>query len=105
MYGPAATFLQWRVIQKRERPSVEDLVREHRRLRGISYYHLDEARLDPGDEPPEPVDVHGLVQAVIERLTNQRVVGDLQRTRRDVLLARGKGGEDGRHQVRQTRSE
>src|SRR5438093_12289583 len=98
MYSPAAPLLQRCVIQIREGPSIEDLVREDRRLRGISNHHLDETGLDPGDELPEPVDVPGFVQAIVERLPNQWVVRDLQRTRRDVFLAGGQGGEGGRHQ-------
>ena len=47
---------------------------------------------------PEPVDVEGFVQGVVDRLAHQDVVGDLDGTG-DVLLARRGLGEHRRQQV------
>ena len=47
----------------------------------------------------QAVDVHGLVQAVVQGLADQQMVGDLQRAGRDVFLAGGQGREHRGHQV------
>ena len=87
------------VVQIGERRPVQYLVSEHRGLGGVPGDDGDPARLDPGHQFPQPLDVHRLVQAVLQGLPDQRVVGDLHRARRHVLLARGQHREHRRHQV------
>ena len=52
------------VVQVGERLAVQDLVGEHRRLRGVARDDGDPAGLDPVEQVAQPVDVHRLVQAV-----------------------------------------
>ena len=56
------------------------------------------AALDPPQQRDEPFDVHGFVQAVVQRLPYQRMVGDLARTL-DVLEAGELVRKQHRHQV------
>ena len=53
----------------------------------------------PADQLLQAGDVHGLVQAVGQRLADEHVIGDLERAGRDVLLAGRQRREHGRHQV------
>ncbi len=95
----AAALFQRRVVEEGERPPVEDLVREHGGLGGVPHDDGDPARLDRPDQLGQAVDVHGLTQAVLERLADQDMVGNLQRSGRHVLLAGGQRREDRGHQV------
>ena len=92
-------LLQGGVVEVRVRLPVDDLMREHRRLHRVDEMGPDGAGMQAGDEVLEPVDVHGLVEAIVEHLAHDHVVGQLDRAGRRVLLARGQGGEDRRHEV------
>ena len=56
---------------------VQDLVRERRRLGRVARVQADLAALDALEHAVQAVDVHRLVQAVVDGLADQRVVGDL----------------------------
>ena len=58
----------------------------------------DLAGLDALEHVDQAVDVHRLVQAVVDGLADERVVGDLERAG-EVLLAADLGREDGGEQV------
>ena len=96
---PAPALLQWGVVEVGERPAVQDLVRQYGRFHRIASDDLDPAGLDLAQQCSQAVDVHRLSQAVLERLANQRVVGDVDGPRRHVLLARRQRGEDRGHEV------
>ena len=75
-------LLERGVVEERVRPAVHDLVAEHRGLGGVDAVHRDRARC--GCAPTssvEPGEVHRLGEAVVERLADDRVVGDLDRRR------------------------
>ena len=59
----------------------------------ITRDHLDVAALDSAQHALEAVDVHRFVQAIVDRLSHQRVIGYLAVTD-DVLAARHLIGED-----------
>jgi len=67
------------VVEKRIRVGVENLVRHRRGRRGF-----DRARLDSPDSMSartrrQPIGVHGLVQAVVQRLVDERMIRGLDR--------------------------
>ncbi len=57
------------------------------------------ARVHALEQRHQPVDVHRLVEAVVDRLAHQRVVGDLDGPGGGVLLAAGQRREHRRHEV------
>src|SRR5918994_5544340 len=77
LYCTAPTLLEGSVVEEREWPSVENFVRQHRRLGCVAYDHSYLSILDAADQCAKAVDVHGFVETVGEGLTHQRVVGDL----------------------------
>ena len=91
-----AALFERGIVQERVRLAVQDLVGEHRRLGRVDEMCSIGPDSNPCHHLDEPVDVHGLVQAVIERLAHEHVVGDDDGPGRRVLLARGEGGKDRR---------
>ena len=97
-HGPRAALLQRRLVEEREGPAVQDLVRQGRRLGCV-------AELDghvPGAQCPEQrhetLDVGGFVQGVVQGLAHQQVVGDGDRT--GIVVPAGRqAGEGGGHHV------
>ena len=86
------------VIQKGIGPRIENGVRQRRRRCQVARGDADLAVLDAGQQPHEALDVHGVVQAVVQRLCDQRVVGNLAFAD-DVLRASLLVGEDHGQQV------
>ena len=94
-----AALLQRRVVEERVGAPVQDLVRERRRLGRLAEHGPHRAGPEALEERHEPRGVGGLVEAVVERLAHDRVIGDLDRPRGGVLLAGGERGEHRGHQV------
>ena len=97
-HGLGAALLERRVVEIGVRPGREHLERERRGLGQVARDDLDRARLERGQQPLQALDVHRVVQAVGDRLADQRVVGDLALAD-DVLQAGELVGEDRRDQV------
>ena len=74
-------------------------MRERRRLGELARDHADLAALEPGEDALEPLDVHRLVQAVDDRLRDERMVGNLDVAGGEVLAAGDLIGKDRRQQV------
>ena len=72
---------------------------EHAGLDGVDEVEANGALLEPAQQRLEALDVHRLGEAVVQRLAHERVIGDLDGTRRGVVLAGGEGREDGGHEV------
>ena len=84
--GLGATFFERHVVQEGVRPRVDHLVGERRWLDRIPGLASDTAVEDATQYLQESVDVHRFDQAVIDRLSDQRVIGDLA-VSRDILQA------------------
>ena len=98
LHGSGAALLEGRVVEERVGAGGQDLVGQRRGLGRVDARDLDAARLESGDDLGEALDVHGLVEAVVHRLADERVIGDLDRSGR-VLLAADELREDRGHQV------
>ena len=95
-----AALLERRVVEEGVGPAVQDLVRQRRRLGRVDEVERGSRRASMRFEhADEAVDVHRLVQAVVQRLAHERVVGDLDGTGAGVLLAGGLRREDRGQQV------
>ena len=82
-HGLRAALLERRVVEERVRLRGEDPARERRRLGRVDRDALDRAVAQPAQHLEEPVDVHRLGQAVLDRLAHDRVVHrDLDRPAR-----------------------
>ena len=68
-----SALFQRRVIEKRVRLGIENLVRQRRRFREIESDALNRAALDPLEQTDQAVDVHCLDQTVFDRLVDQRM--------------------------------
>ena len=97
-HGLRAPLFQRCIIQIGVGPRGEDFQRQRRRFRKVAGDHLYGAALDVGQQSFKPVHVHGLVQAVGDRLSNERMIGNLP-VADDVLAAGHLVGEDGGEQV------
>ena len=84
---PAATLLQGSVVEEGVRPAVDDLVRQHRRLGGVAADHRNASLLEMLHQLAQRVDIHHLVQAVVHRLPDQRMIGNLDRAGGVLVLA------------------
>ena len=98
-HGAGAALLERRVVEEGVRVGVQDLVRHRRRRRRLDGDRADARRASmPLEHGAQAVGVHRLVQAVVERLVDQRVVGRLDRA--GVVVAAGElRGEDGGQQI------
>ena len=67
-------LLQWRVIQERVRPRVDDLLREGRRFAQVARHQLHRAAFHVSQQRLELGHVHRLGQAVADRLGHQGVI-------------------------------
>ena len=77
LHGERAPLLGRRVVEERVRLGAEDLLRERRRARELAANDLDLAGLDALEHPHEAFDVHRRRQAILERLLDERMVGNL----------------------------
>ncbi len=82
LHGAGAALFEGGVVEEGVGLAVEDLMREHRRLGRIHEVDAHRAPLHASQEGHEAVDVHGLVQAVQERLADEDVIGDHDGTAR-----------------------
>ena len=98
-HGARPALLERRVVEVGVGPPVQDLVRERRGLGRVDEVRPHRARLDGLEQRDEPVDVGGLVQAVVHGLADHRVLGDLDGPRGGVFLAGGERGKRRGHQV------
>ena len=99
LHGPRPPLLQGGVVEEGEGLPVQDLVGEHGWFRRLHEVDPDGPLFDAGQRLHQRVDVHGFVQAVVEGLAHQHVVGNDHRPTGQVLLTGGEGGEHGGHQV------
>lgn len=76
-YRLGAPLLQWRVIEEGVGLGVERLGRERRGRGEVARDDLHVAVLDPAQQGQPAVAVHRLVQAVVQRLRDQRMIGHL----------------------------
>ena len=76
LHRAGTAFLKRRVIEKRVRVRVEDLVREGRWLGGIDGHRAERPGLDLSEQGFQPVQVHGLAQAVRNGLLDEGMIGD-----------------------------
>ena len=64
----APTLLERRIVEKRVRLGVEDLVREQRRLGRVARDEPQLAAVNPAEHGTKPVEVHRLLEAVAHGL-------------------------------------
>ena len=77
LHRPRAAFFERRVVEIRVGIGVEDLVRKRRRLGRVDRHRPDRRRCsNPLEQLSEAIEVHGLVQAVADRLVDQRMIGN-----------------------------
>ena len=90
-----SSFLQLAAVKKRIGIRVEQLVTKRRRLARVASDQFDSSRLDVFEHAMQAVEIHRFGQAVVHRLLNQRMIGQLV-IANDVLLAAGQLGKHGR---------
>ena len=73
-------------------------MREERRFRRVAGHEPELAPVNAAQYGTQTLEVHRLFEAIADRLRNQWMIGDLP-IARDILQARGRIGEDRRHQV------
>ncbi len=76
-HRPRAPLLERRVVEKGIGIGVENLMGHGRRRRRIDGDRRDGAALDLREQPRQAVHVHRLVQTIVHRLFDQRVIGKL----------------------------
>src|SRR5581483_12062559 len=74
--SPSAPLLQRSIVEERVGVRVQDLVTERRRLGVVDGHSSYGAGADSVQDFDQAVEIHGLMQAVVDRLSNQRVIGD-----------------------------
>ena len=77
LHGLGAAFLQRRIIEEGIRPRAEDFRGKRRRLGQIAREDADAAALKTAQHIEPAIDIHRLVQAIVERLRDQGVIGNL----------------------------
>ena len=90
--GIGPPLLEGRVVQEGIGPGVEDLLGHGRRLAQVPGVHVHVTGLHRLQDRLQGLDIHGLVQAVLDRLADQGMVRHLP-VARDVLQARDLVGE------------
>ena len=93
-----AALFEGRVVEEGVRLRAQDFVRHRRRLDRVDRRRPQLAVLDAVQDVEERVDVHRLVEAVVDRLAHQGVIGDFD-IADDVLGAGHLGGKDGGEEV------
>ena len=99
LHRERAPLLGRRVVEERVGLGAEDLLRERRRARELAANDFDFAGLDTLQHLHEAFDVHRRGQAVLERLLDERVVGNLAIAAGQVLGAGKLIGEHRRQQI------
>ena len=98
LHGVRASLLERRVVEEGVRPRIEDLVRKERRFRRVARDELQLATMDALEHGAEAVEIHGLLQAIVDRLLDERMIRNLAIAGN--VLQTGRGiGKDRRHQV------
>ena len=97
-HGAGAAFLERRAVQEAVHPRIDDLGSQRRGLTDIAAFERNRSRLDVGQHLDQPLDVHRLGQAVVYRLSDQRVIRHLAVTD-DVFQTGQLVGKDAGHQV------
>jgi hypothetical protein len=72
-----APLLEWRIVQVGIGSRVQDFLRQRRGLRQIARHDGIVPALHARQQRHEAVDIHGLMQTVVQRLAHQRVIGHL----------------------------
>ena len=96
--GLRPPFFQRCVVEERIRPRVEGFGRERRRRREIARDHFDLARAHAAQHREPAFGVHRVVQAVVERLRDERMLGHFALAD-EVLRAGHLVGEHGREEI------
>ena len=76
-HGLGAALLERRVVEEGIGPRGEDFERERRGFGEVAGRHFDGAAFQAREQGFEAVDIHRFVQAIIDRLPHQRMVGNL----------------------------
>ena len=99
LHGVAPPLLERRIVQERVGRGAKDLVGKRRWLRRVPSDEGQLAAMDAAEHLVESGEVHGLFEAVANRLRHERMVGNLP-IARDVLEAGRCVGKDRGEQVR-----
>jgi hypothetical protein len=91
-------FLQRRVIQEGIGSGIQDLMRQWRGLRQIPGHQPQLTRPDLAEDFSQPPEIHDVVHTVIDRLADQRVIGNLP-VSRNVLQTGGCVRERGSQEI------
>ena len=97
-HGLRAALLERRIVEIGVRPRGQDLERKRRWRCQVAGDHLDAPALDASQQPLETFDVHCFVQAIVHRLTHERMIRNFA-VPHEVLRARDLVREYGRDQV------
>ncbi len=98
LHGLRAALLQRRVVEEGIGPRVQGLERERRGRGQVARQHAHRAGLHAPQQREPAIGIHRVVQAVVQRLRDQRMLGDLALAD-DVLRACDLVGKDGREQI------
>ena len=98
LHGAGAALFERRVVEEGVGVGVQNLVREGRGFGRIDGHSLNRAFGDVAEQLTQAFQVHGLVEAVVDGLLDQRMVGDA-RFGGEIFGAGGLVGEDCGHQV------
>ena len=98
LHGVRASLLERRVVEEGVRPRIEDLVRKERRFRRVARDELQLPTMDALEHGAEAVEIHGLLQAIVDRLLDERMIRNLAIAWNVFQTGRGIG-KDRRHQV------
>ena len=79
-YGLRAALFERRIVEVSVRTRREDFERKRGRLGQVTSDDLDLAGFEATQQPLKAFDIHRLLEAVADRLTDQRMVGDLELT-------------------------
>ncbi len=90
--GAGTALLERCVVEVGERTPAQNGVREGGRLGRLHGVHLDGTRFDARPDVDQSFDPEPLVEAVVDRLARQDVIGNGHRPGRRVLLAGGQAG-------------
>ena len=96
--GARPALLERSIIEVRVRIGVQDFVRERRCFRSLDGNGADRAFRDAIQQALEAVQVHGFVQAIGDRLVDQRMIGNADFTRQ-IFRAGGLIGKHGGQQI------